>query len=115
QDGERLPDFVVQAGVANLLEVNGVGALEERDLLPIDVSEDADAESRAREWMPPDHLFGQTKLATDVPHLVLEQLTQRLDEPELHVRLEPADVVVRLDRHRGTATRRQRLDHVRVE
>ena len=48
--------------------------------------------------MPADHLLGQAELAADVAHLVLEQLAQRLDELELHVRLEPADVVVRLDR-----------------
>ena len=37
------------------------------------------------------------------------------DELELHLRLEPADVVVRLDRHARAARRRRALDHVGVE
>jgi len=44
-----------------------------------------------------DHLGGQAELHADAPHLVLEQLAQRLDEPELHRLGQAAHVVVRLD------------------
>jgi hypothetical protein len=53
--------------------------------------------------MPADHLLRQAELAPDVAHLVLEQLAQRFDQLELHVRLEAAHVVVRLDRRRRAA------------
>ncbi len=67
------------------------------------------------ERMSADHLLGQSELAADVAHFVLEQLAQRLDELELHPGLQAADVVMRLDRDRRTAARRVRLDHVRVQ
>ena len=48
--------------------------------------------------------LGQAELLADAPHLVLEQQAQRLDELQLHVLGEAADVVVRLDL-RGDARR----------
>ena len=65
--------------------------------------------------MPADDRLRETELAADLAHLILEQLSQRLDEGELHVRLEPADVVMRLDRHRRAAMRRCGLDDVGIE
>src|SRR5690606_29980084 len=54
-------------------------------------------------------------LDTDLAHLVLEEIAQRLDELELHPLRKPADVVVRLD-ELGLARRRAgRLDHVRID
>jgi hypothetical protein len=44
--------------------------------------------------MPMHHLGGQTQLESDAPHLVLEQLAQRLDQLQLHVRRQAADVVM---------------------
>ena len=66
------------------------------------------------ERLAPDHPLGQAQLLADAAHLVLEQHPQRLDQLEVHVLREPADVVVRLDR-RGDALAAARLDHVRVE
>ena len=64
--------------------------------------------------MPSDQDLGQPELASGRPHLVLEELAQRLDQPESHALREPADVVVRLDR-RGGAAHRDALDHVGIE
>ena len=64
--------------------------------------------------LAPDDLGGQPEQLADLAHLVLEQLAQRLDQLEPHVRGQPADVVVRLDRRRR-ALERHRLDHVRIE
>ena len=55
---------------------------------------------------------GQAELLADRAHLVLEQQAQRLDELEVHLLGQPADVVVRLDR-RGIG--RAGLDDVGVE
>ena len=48
------------------------------------------------------------------PDLVLEQLAQRLDQPQPHVLGQPADVVVALD-HRRRAVGAAGLDEVRVQ
>ena len=65
--------------------------------------------------MPGDHFLGKTQLAANIAHFVLEQLAQRLDQLEFHPGLEPAHVVVRLDRHRRSTARREGLDHVRIK
>ena len=55
---------------------------------------------------------GRPELGADRADLVLEQVAQRLDELEVHVLGQPADVVVALDVGRGL---RAGLDHVRVQ
>src|SRR3989441_4658640 len=59
--------------------------------------------------------LGQPQLAPHLPHLVLEQLAQRLDQLPGQIWPQAAHVVMRLDRHRPPAARRRRLDHVGVE
>ena len=65
--------------------------------------------------MAADHLFGQSEFAAHLPHLVLEELPQRLDELERQSLRQPADVVVGLDGDRGAACRREGFDHVRIQ
>ena len=65
------------------------------------------------EGLAPDEALGQAELGADRAHLVLEQRPQRLDELELQVLGQPADVVVGLDRRRAGAA--AGLDHVGVE
>ena len=48
-----------------------------------------------------DEMLGQAELAAERPHLVLEQLAQRLDQLHVHALGQAADIVVRLDGHRG--------------
>src|SRR5690606_28539369 len=70
--------------------------------------------ARPGERVTPDHRLGQTERLADAADLVLEQETERLDEVELHIRWEAADVVVGLNLGRALAMRCA-LDHVRVE
>ena len=60
------------------------------------------------------NFFGQAQLAADLADFVLEQIAQRLDQPEGHVRGQAADVVMRLD-DRGRAFHGDGFDHVRIE
>ena len=52
--------------------------------------------------MPSHEGIGQAQLATERPDLVLEQLTQRLDQLQLHEVRQATDIVVALD-HMGLA------------
>ena len=54
-------------------------------------------------------------LRADFANLVFEKLAQRLDEFELHVLRQPADVVMALDERGGIAPDGDALDHVGVE
>ena len=67
----------------------------------------------AGERLAPDDLGGQAELLADQPHLVLEQGAQRLDQLELEVVGQAADVVVGLDV--GGAGAAAGLDDVGVE
>src|SRR5438874_3638761 len=80
QHRERLPDRVVEARVANLVEIDGVGLPEDVAFFASDLAGDADGEPRPRERMPGDEGLGQAELAAEFAHLVLEQFAQRLDE-----------------------------------
>ena len=71
------------------------------------------AEPGAGERVAPDDLGGQAELLADEAHLVLEQRAQRLDQLELEVVGQPADVVVRLDV--GGARSPAGLDDVGIE
>ena len=91
----------------------GVGRAQDLEPLGGHLADDADAEPRARERLAPHDRLGHAELEPDLAHLVLEQRAQRLDELELQVLGQPADVVVRLDVGRaGAATG---LDDVGVE
>src|SRR6185503_3335978 len=115
QHGERLPDAVVQARLTNLLEVDRVRLSQHVQRLARYGTEHTNADSRSRKWVAANHLLRQSKLAAYVPHLVLEQLTQRLDELELHSWFEAAHVMMRLDRDRRSTHWRRRFDHVRIK
>ena len=78
-----------------------------------DLPDDADAETGAREGLPPHDRLGQSELHADPAHLVLEERAQRLDERELEVVGETADVVVALDV--GGAGAPAGLDDVGIE
>ena len=61
------------------------------------------------------HVRRQAEFHADAAHLVLEQLAQRLDQAELHVLGQAADVVVRLDDVRLAGLAAGRFDHVRID
>jgi hypothetical protein len=65
------------------------------------------------EGLAPHEALGQPELGADGADLVLEQRPQRLDELEVQVVGQPADVVVGLDRRRARAA--ARLDDVGVQ
>ena len=65
--------------------------------------------------MAADEGGGQAEFAAERAHLVLEQFAQRLDELHVHALGQAADIVVRLDRHRGAAGERDAFDHVGIE
>ena len=100
-DGEEyhsgLPDLVVESGVAEALDEDVVGILEDAYFLGGDVAEDADGETRAREGMAGDEVFGHAECAAHGADLVLEEEAEGLAEAELHALGEAADVVVALD------------------
>src|SRR4029079_7205687 len=108
------PEVAVEAGGANLLLEDGVGLAEDLEALLVDLAaDDADREAGPREGLAPDHPVGEAELGGDGADLVLEQHPQRLDEVEVEIVREAADVVVGLDRGRAGAP--ARLDHVGVE
>ena len=101
--------------LAQLLDEDRVGAAQQVGVFLAHLAEDAHAEARAREGMAVDHLARQSELDAEPPHLVLEQLAQRLDELQVHLLRQAADVVMRLDDVRLAGARAGGLDDVGVD
>src|SRR6185295_14806911 len=115
EDGERLPDVAIQAGRLDLVDDDPVGLAQRLQPLGGDLADDPDRETGPGERLAMDHRLGQPELDPDGADLVLEQVAQRLDELEPHVRRQPADVVMGLDLLGRLRLRGRALDHVRVQ
>ena len=90
-----------------------VGLAQDVEALARHLADDPDAEARAGERLAPHHGRRQAELLADHADLVLEERAQRLDQLELQVVRQAADVVVGLDgRGAGAAAG---LDDVGVE
>ena len=102
-----------EPGPLDLLDDDRVGLLQDLDAARgVIVPMMRTARPGPGERLAPHDLLGQAELLADRAHLVLEQVAQRLDELEVHVVGQAADVVVRLDVRVVAATR---LDDVGVE
>ena len=113
QHDRALPDLGVQPGAGQLLAGDRVGVTQNLEAVSGDLADDPDAEAGPRKRLAADDHLGQAELAADRAHLVLEEGAQGLDELELQVFGQSADVVVRLDvRGAGAAAG---LDDVGVE
>ena len=85
-----------------------------RQALRGDLPQDADGQARPREGVAPDEAVRQLQFLSHLPHLVLEELPEGLQQLEGHGPGQAADVVVRLDGGRR-ALEGNALDDVGVE
>ena len=115
QHREGLPDLIVEAGLADLVEIDRVGLAQDVELLAGDLAGHADGEARTRERMAAHERLRQAELAAEHADLVLEEFAQGLDELHVHALGQAAHIVVALDRHRRAAGEGHALDHVRIE
>ena len=115
QHGEGLANLVVQTSFTDFLDVDVVRLLEDLDLVARDRSKDTNGQTRAREGMTLNEVIGNREKAPERTNFVFrryrvssvdvnqnvkltfEELTQRLNELELHVLEQTTDVVVRLN------------------
>src|SRR5512138_925674 len=74
-----------------------VGGAQASEPVSCHLAQAAHAEAWTREWLPPDHGSWEPKRLANSPYLILEEITQRLDQLELHVLRQATHVVVRLD------------------
>src|SRR5207248_6973567 len=110
-----LPDLAVEPVALDLVDHDPVGVAEDLEALRGHLAEAADGEPRARERLSIDHLLRHAELEPDRPHLVLEEVAQRLDELEAQAWRQAADVVVGLDLAGGPSDiRRGPLDDVGI-
>ena len=90
-----------------------VGVAKHVRPLPRDLPDDPHGKSGTREGLARDERFGQSEFPSDLAHLVLEEVAERLDDPlKFHHRRKPADVVVALD---GGGVALAALDDVGVD
>src|SRR5215203_1865102 len=97
-----------------LFYIDLVCFLKHFDLFRCNVAEDTDAKTRARKRMTLEDHFRNSKIAPNRANLVLEEFAKGLDQLEVHLVRQPADVVMRFYRHRRPA-KAYRFDQVRVQ
>ena len=104
--------------VAQLLDEDRVGPLQQRRVFTPDLAEDTDAEAGPGERVTIDHLARQAERDAEFADLVLEQFAQRLQQLQVQRLGQAADVVMALDRRgllRAADLVRRGLDDVRVD
>ena len=112
EDGEILGERAAQVSALQLVAEDVVGLAHLRDPVAGDGADDAHGQAGTGERLALGERGGQVELAAQRPDLVLEKTAQRLDEFIVHIRRQPADVVVRLDRGRLPAAA---LDYVGID
>ena len=113
QDDRALPDLLIQAGRRKLLASNQVCGAQDIQALARHLADNTNAETGARERLTVHQVVGQTQLAADRAHLILEEGAQGLDQLEGHVLRQAAHVVVALNVGRALAA--AGLDDVGVQ
>src|SRR5207247_9793808 len=103
-----------EAGSLDLLLDDGIGVATQLEPLLRHLAEDTDREPGSWKGLPPHDGRRKAQQFAHAANLVLEELAERLDQLELHLRGQPADVVMSLDGRRRPFER-QGLDDVRVE
>ncbi len=114
QHRKALPNLPVQPRRFDLRHDDLVRLLQQRHALRRHLAQDAHGQPRPGKRLPLDDLGRHAQVAADAPDLILEQVAQRLDQLQLHIRRQPADVVMALDRLRWPLDAR-RLDHIRIQ
>ncbi len=115
EDGERLADLVVEVGLAQLFDEDGVSLAQQVAVLFLHFAKHAHAQARTREGVTVEHVVGQAEFEADAAHFVLEQLAQRLHQTHLHLFRQAADVVVGLDDVGLAGLAGRGFDDVRVD
>src|SRR5262249_8968376 len=76
---------------------DGIGVAQGFQAFPGDVAEAAHRQTRPRKRLPPDNRIWQAERRADFADFIFKEITQRLNQLELQIRREAADVVVTLD------------------
>src|SRR5260370_31646 len=105
--------LAVEAGRGDLRLHDRGGLAEEVQTVLGHVAQHPDREPGPRERLAPHDSGRESEELAELADLVLEELAERLDEPELHAGGQAPDVVGRLDR-RPQAAGRDPLDHVGI-
>ena len=98
QSGEVLVDLTIETGLRDLLTVDGVGILNDLDLLGCDLSDDSYSKAWSWEWLTEYQVLWDSKLKAGLADLILEEKTEWLhDLLEIYIVRKSAYVVVGLD------------------
>ena len=112
ENGEGLPDIIVEAVLFDNVSDNEVCTAENIQSFRSDFADDANGKARAREGLTVDYIFRKSQFTAQFSDFVLEEFTKRFDKGEFHILRESAHVVMGLD---GGSGRCAGFDNVRVK
>ena len=108
-----MPDLGVQPGRGQLLASDQIRTAQRIESVGGNLTDNPDTQTGPRKRLARNDFLGQPEFASDRPNLILEQQSQRLDECELQIRGQTANVVMTLDV--GSATASTGLDDIGVQ
>ncbi len=114
QHGKGLPDVAVEPRRPDLLIDDRLRAPQDGQALARHRPQHPDGQPWPRKGLPPNDLIRQAQFFPEHAHFIFEQLAQRLDQAQFHLRGQPAHVVMGLDRG-GGALEADAFDHVGIE
>src|SRR5690606_32231417 len=115
EHGKSLARRAAESLRLDLPNDDGVGLAEHDELFAGHLSQAADGEAWAGEGMPPNDFLGQTELQAQLADLILEEVTQWLDQVESKLGWQATDIVMKLDRVGRAVGRSATFDDVGVE
>src|SRR4051812_32885283 len=114
QHGERLPNLIVETGRFDFGDNDLICVLKQLHSLGCDLAQNANGESRTGKRLTLQNLLWHAQVASDAANLVLKEILQGLDQLEIHLLRQSANVVMSLNGLRR-ASHRARFDYIRIQ
>src|SRR5215469_9387486 len=114
KNSEALPHLAIQSLRLDLRNDNLVGLLQQRYSICGHLAKNPNRQSRPWKGLPLQNLIRHPQITANAPHLILEKIAQRLDQLQLHILGQAANIVVTLDSVRRTMNT-ARLDNIGIE
>jgi len=99
--GSFIAVFIFHLPVAQTLDKDVVGILQDTYFFTSDVAQDTYSQARTRERMTGNQVLRHTQLATYAAYFIFEQQTQRFAKFQVHLFRQTTYVVVTLDNGTG--------------
>ena len=106
---------MIQSRFLDLFQDALIGLAQYFEAFPGHFADNANCQTGPREGLSFKDKLRYSQMLSDGADLILEQFTERFDQPQFQVLRQPADIMVAFDHRRRPACRRKGFNHIRIE